>query len=365
MAHKYKYNEGIYVDGVRYIIHADTKQELEEKKVKKIRDLSKAAPPITADMKVREWADHCIDTFKTRPSEKYKSMIKARTEKYVCTFIGEKKLSDVTLEDCQSILNYLAENDYSDEYIRKVNQDITFIFSRAVRNGLLHNDPSLYLEIPRGKKKNARRSITEEERTLILRTAEKDPRYVFFLVMLFCGCRPKEVSELKGSDIINDNGVDLLFIRGTKSKAAVRYVPIPPYLKERLPERKPDEYLFQTLSEKPHMLGEYDRRNLWKSFWRQLNLEAGCKTYRHQLVPPFPIADDLVPYCLRHTFATDQVAAGTDIRDTQYLMGHSSIDITADIYTHSGKETARRVGMKYVDNKIVEQFDGKNGEVEQ
>ncbi|MBR0341511.1 MAG: site-specific integrase [Oscillospiraceae bacterium] len=359
MAHKYKYNEGIYVDGVRYIIHADTKQDLEEKKVKKVRELSKAKPPVAAEMKVRDWTDHCIETFKTRPSEKYKAMIKARAEKYICGFIGDKRLTDVTLEDCQSILNYLADNNYSDEYIRKIHQDITFIFSRAVRNGLLHNDPSLYLEIPRGKAKNARRSITDDERALILKTAEKDSRYVFFLVMLFCGCRPKEVAELKGSDIINDNGVDLLFIRGTKSKAAVRYIPIPPYLKERLPNRNPDEYLFQTLSNTPHKLGEYDRRNLWKSFWRQLNLEAGCKTYRHQLVPPFPIADDLVPYCLRHTFATDQVAAGTDIRDTQYLMGHSSIDITADIYTHSGKETARRVGMKFIEKAKVEQLQEK------
>lgn len=46
------------------------------------------------------------------------------------------------------------------------------------------------------------------------------------------------------------------------------------------------------------------------------------------------VADDLVPYCLRHTYCTDLQSAGVPINVARELMGHSDISITAKIYTH-------------------------------
>ena len=60
----------------------------------------------------------------------------------------------------------------------------------------------------------------------------------------------------------------------------------------------------------------------------------GCKVYRNALVPPMPLAEDFVPYDLRHTYCTDLARAGVDIRTAQKLMGHANISVTADIYTH-------------------------------
>ena len=34
---------------------------------------------------------------------------------------------------------------------------------------------------------------------------------------------------------------------------------------------------------------------------RAMNISMGCKTYRNALIPPYPLAADFVPYCLRHT----------------------------------------------------------------
>lgn len=46
------------------------------------------------------------------------------------------------------------------------------------------------------------------------------------------------------------------------------------------------------------------------------------------------IAPDLTLYCLRHTFCTDLQRDGVAINIAKELMGHSSIAVTADIYTH-------------------------------
>ena len=61
--------------------------------------------------------------------------------------------------------------------------------------------------------------------------------------------------------------------------------------------------------------------------------------YRNQLIPPYPLADDFVPYDLRHTYCTDLQKKGIDIRTAQYLMGHSDISLTANIYTHADNST--------------------------
>ena len=49
-------------------------------------------------------------------------------------------------------------------------------------------------------------------------------------------------------------------------------------------------------------------------------------------------AADFVPYYLRHTYCTDFQKDGVDVRDAQKLMGHSTITLTADIYSHTDQD---------------------------
>ena len=48
------------------------------------------------------------------------------------------------------------------------------------------------------------------------------------------------------------------------------------------------------------------------------------------------------PHCLRHSFATNGVDNGIDMRVLQSLMGHASIKETVDTYTRISDETKRR-----------------------
>ncbi len=47
----------------------------------------------------------------------------------------------------------------------------------------------------------------------------------------------------------------------------------------------------------------------------------------------------LTPHVLRHTYCTRLFEAKLDLKVVQYLMGHSKLDITLEIYTHYCKKS--------------------------
>ena len=53
------------------------------------------------------------------------------------------------------------------------------------------------------------------------------------------------------------------------------------------------------------------------------------------------VGRDLTPYCLRHTYCTDLQNAGVPINVAKYLMGHSDIRVTANIYTHHTEDVSK------------------------
>ena len=48
----------------------------------------------------------------------------------------------------------------------------------------------------------------------------------------------------------------------------------------------------------------------------------------------YTIDFDVAPHILRHTYITDLILSGANLRRVQYLAGHSNIKVTLEIYTH-------------------------------
>ena len=50
---------------------------------------------------------------------------------------------------------------------------------------------------------------------------------------------------------------------------------------------------------------------------------------------------EITPHVCRHTYCTNMARAGMNPKSLQYLMGHSEVATTMDVYTHFGYEEAK------------------------
>ncbi len=321
----YKYRKTFTINGKRVDIRGNTLDEIYDKKLARMRE--EELP--SGDMTLRAWAERCLPLYKVDVTPGSYKTIERRIEKEILYHIGSRRISQIRPDVCQYVLN--KQQGRSRSYIDKVHNDLRFLFSRAVRSGILVKDPTQNLIKPKGTYK-PRRSLTPEEREIVIKTIRKDPRYILFGLMLYCGCRPSEAAEIKVKDITETDGVYMMRVRGVKTRSADRIVPIPTELYLYIKNASTGVYAASTRNGDKYT--ENTRSNLWRSFWKECNRTAGCKTYRNQLIPPYPFPEDLSPYCLRHEYCTDLARKGIDIRTAQRLMGHSTIQLTADIYTH-------------------------------
>jgi len=279
-------------------------------------------------------------------------------------------MKDITRTDCIDALSHMEG--MSRNRIMKVRQTMRRIFEASYDDGYIIKVPNIRADdMPDCKEEVPRRAITPYERVLTLRVAEYHHSGTWVLLMLYCGLRPQETAALQGRHInfqtkqitVEDARKSEGNIGKTKTPSGKRTVPIPPQLIPYLPKKDPFEFVFT--SPKGHPLNKKSMNDMWHSFKREMSIAAGCKVCRNELIPcmdaaqgcrrgcmlilpeyirdgigkrDFPIADDLVPYCYRHTFCTDAVTAGVPIDMLKDLAGHKSISVTAKFYIHMTDE---------------------------
>ena len=320
--------------GKRYYVYGHTVEEALEKKAALKRALKEDAITKGGNALVREWYETAFEAYKPNVSWEYMKQMKLRVEKHILSDIGAFPLCAVTPLHCQRIMN--RQKGMSKSHIEKLSQELHFIFETARKNGMISKNPADDLVKPEGSYQK-RRALTKEERDHLLRVLPSDPRFVFFELMLYCGCRPSEAAGVTYEDVTEIEGVKFLHIRGTKTPNSDRYVPIPKEMYPLLVKTQGSGIVACTQAGSRHNDSSYKR--MVDHLKREMNLSMGCTLYRNQLVPPLPLADDFVPYLLRHTYCTDLKKKGVDVRIAKDLMGHSDIKTTANIYDHDDNET--------------------------
>lgn len=72
--------------------------------------------------------------------------------------------------------------------------------------------------------------------------------------------------------------------------------------------------------------------------WEKYMQHAREKYNRENLLQLPPVT----PHICRHTYCTNMANSGMNPKTLQYLMGHSDVSVTLNIYTHTGYDDAKK-----------------------
>lgn len=349
-----RYHTSFRWEGKTYSVVGKTEAEVHRKIGRKKAELESGRVTKPKRVTVRQYASEWAETYKAG-SDDYKSIVK----KHIVPALGDLYLRDVTEATLQNFLNRKAE-DLSPSRVHKIKLTLSQMFHKAKKNHLITDDPAEDLVLPEPIPASSRRSITDLERALLLQVLPGHRGEIYCKLMLYCGLRPGEVNVLQWKHIYN-NTVHVrqalkhnsTAIGLPKSDAGIRDVPMPQQMIDALPDPGDPEAYVASWTGRPITRAAQSR--MWASVRREMDILAGAKldwAKRHQKAKPLStaiivesaLADDLDLYCLRHTYCTDLQKAGVPINIARELMGHSSIEVTARIYTHTGtEETAAAV----------------------
>lgn len=349
-------------NGKKYEATGKTELEAMTKLADKLAAAKRGEEAIGGSMTVNAWFSQWKALYKAPKglTEKSLSMYDEKYNLYIKPYIGSMKLKDVRDVHLQKILNSQAGR--SSSHVKKVRMVMQEMFRRARQSRLIQYDPAELLELPEVTE-GKRRSITDEERQAILEVAEYHPAGLWILTLLYTGMRPGETAALTWKDVDFDaNEIHVHSaresgsqrIKAPKTASGIRDIPIHSALRKRLLAARgaPNTPVFPNREGKHLDDAALYRR--WKSFLRELDIKMGAVVYRNKIIE-HAVAQDLTPYCLRHTFCTDLQKADVQINVAKELMGHSDISVTANIYTHKDASVLHK------SISLLEQSGGKSG----
>ena len=362
---KYNYKTASFMfEGKQIKCRGKTQKEADRKAGELKVKLEHGESVLSSETTVSAWVMEWFETYKA-------ISIDYGTQKdYVCNMkliidaIGNMRLKDVKDVHLQKILNSIAGK--SKSYINKIYWLIKNIFTQARISRLIVYSPAEELKKPKAKRPGKRRSITEVEREYILAMAEKHRAGVWLKIMLYAGLRPGECRALDWRHVDFKKRIISVQkamkhktnkIGDPKSDAGIRLIPMKDELYDALiPIRgEPYQPVLTTLAGMRHTMKSMER--LWNYFKRALDISRGAEMYRNKIFVS-TLAPDLIPYFLRHTYGSDLIAAGVDISVVSYLMGHSSVELTAKTYVHIQDNTLADVAEK-INRKITKRVQDK------
>jgi integrase len=272
----------------------------------------------------------------TRGGDRYKPSVCDGYErllaKYVAPALGACLVADVRRRDVQALVDRLVGGGLDASTVRNAIQPLQVIYRRAVRDELVAVNPTRELTLPAVRGKRDRIATPDEARRLIAALPVADR--VVWALAFYAGLRRGELLALRWRDVDTDAGritVDRAWCSHShtftepKSGAGRRVVPAAGELRRLLLEhrlqagaasRDPDALVIVgRFPERPASASMVGTRA--RDAWQAAGLDAAVTLHT-----------------ARHTYASLMVAAGVGFKALQTYMGHSSITITLDRYSH-------------------------------
>ena len=242
------------------------------------------------------------------------------------------KVEDVKLEHLQNFAAVIYEFGIASSSQARILCGVRSFFKYLVISGILKDDPSELLEAPTVGEHLPEVLSTEEidrmEAAIDLSKWEGQRNRAIIEVLFSCGLRVSELVNLKFNDIFEREKFLRIIGKGDKerlvpiSDSALHEIQL--WLYDRnLMKIKPGEQDYVFLNRR----GAHLTRTMILIMIKRTAEEAG-------------ITKTVSPHTLRHSFATELLKGGADLRAIQEMLGHENIK-TTQIYTHIDITTLR------------------------
>jgi len=281
-----------------------------------------------------EYLDTWLETaVKIRVRERTYRDYSEKVRLYIKPFLGDIRLPDLAPEHIQALYNDMLESGKSARTVRLTHTILKNALTQAVKWGKITRNPAELVEQPRQDRKEMK-CLTPDQAAKFMEVAIYSPWKAFFSLLLASGMRPGEALGLKWTDIdfekkrvtVNRSltrkkggGYELQEPKTARSR---RTIPLPATvigdLRDHKQEQKVvkiDGFVFAAENGEP-----MSDKNLFRRHFKPLLKEAGLPGIRL--------------YDLRHSCATLLLAAGENPKVVSERLGHASITLTLDTYSH-------------------------------
>lgn len=272
--------------------------------------------------------------------------------KYVIPFFKEEANRQITEDSVFGFVKTIRENAGLADSSKKKNLTIFKIALKDILKDSLESLSMLeQVKVPKPEDKEVKVFSLKEQR-LIENAAlnSKDKRAAGIILSFYTGIRLGELCSLKWGDIDMEAGTlsivrtvsrikhfeegenkTSLQVGAPKSRKSLRKMPLPDFLLKMSEERgishaSPDHYIFSD-GDTP-----LDPR-CFQKFYKKLLKEAHVQDRKF--------------HAIRHTFATRALELGVDVKTISELLGHSSVSITLNVYSHSLMEQKKAAIEKF------------------
>jgi integrase len=324
----------------RKTLYAKTRKEAAEKLAQVLAARDKGIVFDADNLKVGEYLERWLrdsvrGTVRQRTWERYEQVARV----HIGPRLGRIKLKNLTPTHVRALYREKLDSDLSPRTVNYIHVTLSKALKDAVSDGLIPRNAASAVKAPKPAKKEISPLSCDQARAF-LEAARGDRFEAAYVLALHCGLREGEMLGLKWTDVDLEAGT--LQVRRTLSEARTGYRFEPPkngkgrsvrltaravealrhHLERQLEEieRLGDLYRDQGLVFPSQVGTPMNAKNLIARSFKPL--------LKHSGLPDIRFHD------LRHTFATLMLQNGEHPKVVQEMLGHASIAITLDTYSH-------------------------------
>lgn len=358
----------------RKTIYGKTRQEVVQKLTDTLNKIQTGSFIEPSKLKLKEWLaiwlyDYKKNTIRPTTFTSYEYIIRV----HINPSLGHISLKDLRPEMIQKIYNDKFKNGrvdgkggLSSRVIKYIHTILHQALEQAIKNNLILRNPTVSTTLPRKNSKKLK-VLTKDEELKFLSIVKEDRLAAAFILALSSGMRLGELLALTWEAInldsgevkvqralsrvrnFDDNsiGKTKLIFQEPKTKSGIRTIPIPDNVVKQL---------------KKHKLKQKEEKLIASTLYNDSNLvfctEIGIVLEPRNFIRRFCmlISKANLPHinfhALRHTYATRLLELNEHPKVVQELLGHSSISMTLDTYSHVLPEIKKDAA-----NKINSLFD--------